>query len=49
MQEVFKSKSFKIAALVVGFAIIALLSFGGGVAVGLHKAKFSYKFGENYE
>ncbi len=48
-QEVLKSKSFKIAALVVGVFIIALVSFAGGVAVGIHKARFSYKFGENYE
>ena len=44
-----KSKNFKIVALAVGFIIIVLVSFGGGVAVGFHKARFSYKFGENYE
>lgn len=48
-QEVLKSKGFKTAAIVVGVFIIALVSFGAGVGVGLHKAKFSYKFGENYE
>jgi len=44
-----KSKKFKIAALVVGVIIIALVSFAGGVATGLHKARFSYEFGKNYE
>ena len=48
-QEILKSKKFKIAALVVGAFILALVSFAGGVAIGLHKARFSYKFGDNYE
>jgi hypothetical protein len=48
-QEVLKSKKFKIAALAVGVIIIALVSFSAGVGVGFHKARFSYKFGENYE
>jgi hypothetical protein len=49
IQETMKSKKFKIAALGVGAIIIALVSFAGGVAIGFHKARFSYKFGENYE
>ncbi|MCX6763076.1 MAG: hypothetical protein NT093_04895 [Candidatus Moranbacteria bacterium] len=49
IQETMKSKKFKIAALVVGAFILALVSFAGGVAIGFHKARFSYKFGENYE
>ena len=44
-----KSKKFKIVALVVGMVIIALVSFAGGVAVGFHKARFSYQWGANYE
>ena len=44
-----KSRKFKIAALAVGVVIVALVSFAGGVAVGFMKARFSYKFGENYE
>ena len=43
------SKKIKIAILVVGFFFVAFVSFAGGVAVGLKKARFSYKFGENYE
>jgi hypothetical protein len=49
MKEIIKSKGFKIAAIAVGAFIIVLIIFGSGVAVGLHKARFSYKFGENYE
>jgi hypothetical protein len=48
-QEVLKSKKFKIAALAVGVLILMLVSFAGGLAIGFHKARFSYKFGENYE
>jgi len=48
-QEMLKSKGFKIAALIIGAVILVLVSFAGGVAVGFHKARFSYKFGENYE
>ena len=49
MQEILKSKSFKIAAIAIGSIIIALIIFTAGVNVGFHKAKFSFKFGENYE
>jgi hypothetical protein len=49
MQEIIKSKSFKIAAVITGSIIMALLIFTAGVNVGLHKARFSYNFGENYE
>lgn len=48
-QELLKSKKFKIAALAVGVFILMLVSFAGGVATGLHKARFSYEFGKNYE
>jgi len=48
-KEILKSKKIKIAALVVGVVIISLVSFAGGVAVGIHKARFSYRFGQNYE
>lgn len=48
-KEIVKSKKFKIAALAVGVVIIALVSFASGVLVGFKKARFSYKFGENYE
>lgn len=44
-----KSKSFKIALIVIGEILLIFLVFASGVAVGLKKAHFSYKFGENYE
>jgi len=49
MDKILKSRKFVIAATIVGIFIIALVSFSAGVAVGFHKAKFSFKFGENYE
>lgn len=48
-QEILASRKIKITALAVGVVIISLISFTGGVAVGFHKARFSYRFGENYE
>lgn len=48
-QEFFKSKGFKIALGAVGAFLLIFISFAGGVAVGLHKAKFSYEWGKNYE
>lgn len=47
--EMFASKLVKTTAIVIGIALVALISFSGGLAVGFHKAKFSYAFGENYE
>jgi hypothetical protein len=49
MEKILKSKKFILAASVVGIFIVALASFAMGIAVGFHKAKFSYQFGENYE
>lgn len=48
-QEIVRSKYFKIAVASVGTLFVVLASFASGVAVGLHKAKFSYAWGENYE
>jgi hypothetical protein len=44
-----KSRTFKIIACLIGSFLIALVIFAGGVAVGLHKARFSNEFGKNYE
>ena len=43
------SRNVKIAVFVVGALLISFVSFAGGIAVGLKKAKFSYRWGENYE
>jgi hypothetical protein len=48
-KEIVKSRNFKLAIGVVGVLLVALVSFAGGVVVGLHKAKFSYDWGKNYE
>ncbi|MFA5872158.1 MAG: DUF5666 domain-containing protein [Parcubacteria group bacterium] len=49
IKEAAKSKNFRVAAIAVGIILIIFVSFAGGVMVGLKKARFSYKFGENYE
>jgi hypothetical protein len=49
MEKLLKSKKFIVAASIVGILIIAVFSFAMGILIGLHKARFSYKFGENYE
>lgn len=38
-----------IAAMVTGIVLVAVGSFALGFSAGLHKARFSYRFGENYE
>lgn len=48
-KEIVQSKYFKVTAIIVGVLIVVLASFVSGVAVGIHKAKFSYAWGENYE
>ena len=49
MEKLLKSKKFIIASVIVGIFIITLVSFAMGVAVGFHKARFSFEFGKNYE
>ena len=44
-----KLKSPNIVAIVIGAVLIALFSFAAGMHIGLKKAKFSYRWGENYE
>lgn len=48
-KEMVQSKYFKVTAVTVGVFIVAFASFAAGIAVGIHKAKFSYAWGENYE
>lgn len=38
-----------IAVIVIGIVLVAVGSFALGFSAGLHKARFSYRFGENYE
>ncbi|MBP5993601.1 MAG: hypothetical protein KA731_01705 [Candidatus Moranbacteria bacterium] len=49
IQEYTQSKTFRTGVIVVGVLLVALVSFASGVAVGLHKARFSYAWGEKYE
>jgi len=48
-KEIIQSKYFKGVAITIGVFIVALSSFACGIAVGIHKAKFSYAWGQNYE
>ena len=48
LEQAVKSKKIKLgAALLIG-ALILIIVFAAGVFVGLEKAKFSYRWGENY-
>ncbi len=49
MKEFFASKRFRVALGALGAVIAILASFAAGVAVGFHKAKYSYEWGSNYE
>lgn len=49
VKELTQSKYFRVIVALVGILVVALVSFASGVAVGFHKARFSYAFGENYE
>lgn len=44
-----QSQSVKVLLVVLGVVLVGSLGFAGGLAVGFHKARFSYAFGENYE
>ena len=44
----FQSKTFKTTLIVIGALIVLLLVFKAGEFVGYRKARFSYKWGENY-
>ncbi len=48
-QELMASKAVRISAIVIGILLVSFVSFAGGLAVGFHKARFSYAFGEHYE
>lgn len=43
-----RSKTFRLWGAVIGSALALILTFAAGVFVGLEKADFSYKWGENY-
>lgn len=49
IKDLAQSKYFRAIAVTAGVLVVALLSFASGVAVGIHKAKFSYAWGQNYE
>lgn len=48
LDNLFKSKNFTKALMVIGCLIVLLLVFRAGMAVGFRQANFSYRWGENY-
>jgi hypothetical protein len=48
LKQILESKLFKGILVGVGVAIAVILIFEAGIAVGYHKAAFSYHFGDNY-
>jgi len=48
MNELFKKRSLRIGAAVVGGLIVLILVFQAGMSVGFRKARFSYQWGGNY-
>ena len=49
MDKIIKSKKFKVAAVICGVFLCALVIFSLGISVGMHKGKFSCNWGKNYE
>ncbi len=45
----FRPRTLVCIAAVIGVILIAVASFAIGFSAGLHKARFSYRFSENYE
>lgn len=45
----FAGRKFRVLLAGLGILLVALVSFATGIAVGLHKAKYSYAWGANYE
>jgi ribosomal protein L21E len=48
MNHFLDSKKTRIALWIIGGAVIVLLAFGGGMAVGYQRGIFASRFGENY-
>ena len=49
LKKVVESKYFKVAFYSVAIVTFVAIVFGAGVSVGLHKARYSYQWGANYE
>ncbi len=48
MKQFFNSTNYKRLTLWVGFVVVLLLTFQGGIFVGFHKASMAYQFDERY-
>ncbi|MFH1145831.1 MAG: hypothetical protein V1707_02610 [bacterium] len=48
INEILQSQAFKITLWAIGVLAVFLVVFGAGMTVGYQKARFSYRWGENY-
>ncbi len=48
LKQLVQSKIYVIVALSIAAIAVLFLTFGAGMYVGFHKARFSYQWGENY-
>src|SRR3989344_9420800 len=48
MNKFLQSASFKAGLMALGSLVVLLLVFKAGISLGFKKARFSYKWGENY-
>ncbi len=47
-KEIIKSKLYLVITLSLAAVLVLVLTFGAGMYMGFHKARFSYQWGENY-
>ncbi len=47
-EDITQSKTFKKWGTIAGGSLVVVIAFSAGVFVGQEKARFSYKWGENY-
>jgi len=48
LKEIIKSRLYIVVILSLAAIMVLVLTFGVGMYAGFHKARFSYKWGENY-
>jgi hypothetical protein len=48
LKEIIKSRLYIVIILSLAAIVVLILTFGAGMYVGFHKARFSYQWGENY-
>jgi len=49
LKKITESKYFKVIFYIVAVVTFTAIVFAAGIGVGMHKARYSYQWGENYE